>query len=320
MVKERGVVGRHQGSGGVTCNYKILIDNRYSDNFLLRKCNTIVVSEINPESSMFNPEGSIAEAFDEWESTGNLTVLREAYRKREREINGWGSFLPRTIRKTRQVVAGILSMLGGAVLGNEWSEIKSLLGIGGGAASSTAVTQVVNKNTAYERRLNTHLISMEGTAKVLVSQVDDLESFKKLENEYDKIVALRQQVFAIYDRLQLGVSQLIQNQRVNTNLVSAKTMYQQLTLLSTKLRMDHKDLLLTDRSQVWEMDTSYVLFANFTIVLFVHFPVGSTKTKLKLVEYIPTPLKLGNDPQVYTLHSEKIYLAVSTSRHSDFQN
>ena len=132
MVKERGVVGRHQGPEGVTCNYKILIDARYSDNFLLRKCNTIVVSEINPDSSLFNPEGLIAEAFDEWELTGNLTVLREAYRERERLENGWGSFLPRNIRKTRQVIAGILSMLGGAVLGNEWSEIKSLLGIGGG--------------------------------------------------------------------------------------------------------------------------------------------------------------------------------------------
>ena len=43
MVKERGVVGLHQGQGGVVCNNKILIDNRYSDNFLLRKCNTIVV-------------------------------------------------------------------------------------------------------------------------------------------------------------------------------------------------------------------------------------------------------------------------------------
>ena len=188
----------------------------------------------------------------------------------------------------------------------------------GGKVSSTAVTQVVNKNTAYEQRLNRHLISMEGSAKVLVSQVDGLESFKRLENEYDKIVALRQQVFAIYDRLQLGISQLIQNQRVNTNLVSSKTMYKQLTMLTTKLRMDHKDLLLTDRSQVWEMDTSYVLFANFTIVLFVHFPVGHTKTKLKLVEYIPTPLKLGNDPQVYTLHSENSYLAVSSSRRNDF--
>ena len=86
-------------------------------------------------------------------------------------------------------------------------------------------------------------------------------------------------------------------------------MYQQLTVLTTKLRMNHNDLLLTDRSQVWEMDTSYVLFSNFTLVLFVHFPVGNTKTKLKLVEYMPTPLKLGTDPQVYTLHSENTYLA-----------
>ena len=114
-----------------------------------------------------------------------------------------------------------------------------------------------------------------------------------MENEYDNLVALRQQVFAIYDRLQLGISQLIQNQRVNTNLVAAKTMHQQLTVLTTKLRMNHKDLLLTDRSQVWEMDTSYVLFSNFTLVLFVHFPVGNTKTKLKLVEYMPTPLETG---------------------------
>ena len=33
---------------------------------------------------------------------------------------------------------------------------------------------------------------------------------------------------------------------------------------------------------------------------------------------MPTPLKLGTDPQVYTLHSENSYLAVSSSRHNDF--
>ena len=144
--------------------------------------------------------------------------------------------------------------------------------------------------------MNTHMIRLEGSAKILVTHVDDLESFKVLENEYDNMVTLRQQVFAIYDRLQLGISQLIQNQRVNTNLVAAKTMYQQLTILTAKLRMVHKDILLTDRSQVWEMDTSYVLFANFTLVLFVHFPVGSTKTKLKPVSY--THLTL---PTIYSV-------------------
>ena len=59
----------------------------------IRDSNTIVVSEINPDSSLFNPEGSIADAFDEWELTGNLTILREAYREQERRENGWGSFL-----------------------------------------------------------------------------------------------------------------------------------------------------------------------------------------------------------------------------------
>ena len=94
-------------------------------------------------------------------------------------------------------------------------------------------------------------------------------------------------------------------------MVSAKTVYKQLTELTAKLRMVHKDILLTDRSQVWEMDTSYVLFYNFTLVL--------SKTRMKLVEFIPTPLKLGNDSQVYTLHSEYSVLAVSSSRHSDYR-
>lgn len=68
------------------------------------------MSEINPESSIYNPEGSIAVAFDDWELTGNLTILREAYREKERKENGWGSFLPRVIRRTRQVIAGALAM------------------------------------------------------------------------------------------------------------------------------------------------------------------------------------------------------------------
>ena len=49
---------------------------------------------------------------------------------------------------------------------------------------------MVNKNTAYEKRLNKHMIRLEGSAKILVTQVDDLEGFKVLENEYDNLVAL----------------------------------------------------------------------------------------------------------------------------------
>ena len=48
---------------------------------------------------------------------------------------------------------------------------------------------------------------MEGSARILVIHVDDLESFKVLEYEHDNIVALRQQVFAIGFR----ISQLIQS-------------------------------------------------------------------------------------------------------------
>ena len=38
----------------------------------------------------------------------------------------------RVIRRTRQVIASALAMLGGAVLGTQWSEIQGFLGIGGG--------------------------------------------------------------------------------------------------------------------------------------------------------------------------------------------
>ena len=61
---------------------------------------------------------------------------------------------------------------------------------------------------------------------------------------------------------------------IRSILIDTSKMYEQLTLLTSKLRLQYKGLLLTDRTQVWEMDTSYLLYSNYSIVIFVHLPVG----------------------------------------------
>ena len=146
---------------------------------------------------------------------------------------------------------------------------------------------------------------------------DDLEDFahyENLEDEYDKIVSLRQQVFAVYDRFKQGIANLVLSNKINPYLIDTSKMYEQLTLLTSKLRLQYKGLLLTDRTQVWEMDTSYLLYSNYSIVIFVHLPVGDASVKMSLVEYLPTPLRLGNDSQTYTIHVEKTMMAVGSSK------
>ena len=297
------------------CSVQELVSREFSDSHLKNNCGLIYVPEVMHGSGHFNPSGVIAAAYHKYRVTGNLTILREAYRQKEQN----GSPLSENFltRIARQIATGLLAgvgIVGGMALGSKWDELKHFLGIGG-ESTMTQVSHVVNNDSRFIKILGKHVGKLEQSAIDIHDDLEDFAHYENLEDEYDKIVALRQQVFSVYDRFKRGIAGLVSSSKINPNLIDTSVMYEQLTRLTGKLRLQFKGLLLTDRSQVWEMDTSYLLYSNYSIVIFVHLPVGDASLKMSLVEYLPTPLRLGTDPQTYTIHVEKTMMAVGSSKH-----
>ena len=97
------------------------------------------------------------------------------------------------------------------------------------------------------------------------------------------------------------IDELISSHRLNSALVHPPYAIRVLTSLSKTLRREHKDLLIDGYKDLYKMDTSYVLFKNFTMDLYIHIPIGDHSATLTLYEFVPTSICLASHPPSYSL-------------------
>ena len=141
---------------------------------------------------------------------------------------------------------------------------------------------------------------------------------ENLEDQFDKLVTLCQEVFGQYQYLYIGIDQLISSHCLNSALVHPPYAIRARTPLSKTLRRDHQDLLIDGCKDLYKMDTSYVLFKNFTIDLYVHILIGELAGKdlracrvVRNQYYCPHQTFLGFD------HAQSCLSALFWSKESD---
>ena len=89
--------------------------------------------------------------------------------------------------------------------------------------------------------------------------------------------------------------------------------------MSKILRREHKDLLIDGYKDLYKMDTSYVLFKNFTMYLHVHILIGDHSATLTLYGFVPAPICLASHPQLFPMHPYRIQIAVGDYRQSVYK-
>ena len=62
-------------------------------------------------------------------------------------------------------------------------------------------------------------------------------------------------------------------------------------------------------SLIWRQDCSHILAANYTLFVYVHVPVGTVNSWLRLYEYLETPVRIAG--QLMILFPRERMLAVS---------
>ena len=168
------------------------------------------------------------------------------------------------IREKRQEAAGFLAVAGVVVV-SQWNSLKVALGLG---ASDHFLIQAVNENTHHLQVIRDHVMEGEKVARFMRTSLAYTKRYENLEDQFDKLVTLRQEVFGQYQFLYAGIDQLIASHRLNSALVHPPYAIWALNSLSKTLRRDHKDLLIDGYKDLYKMDISYVLFKNFTMDLY----------------------------------------------------
>ena len=286
-------------------------------------CGTYFIPEVHPDNPEYAPDSAVARDYSIWLSTGDPAILRQAYKEMEaarsaREADDSFRFrlqpqpdfldLPTSVtRSERQVAAGFLAMAG-VVLVSQWNAIKREI-FGGG--DSSAVVQAVNEDTRHIRILSDHVQWVERETKKMTTILGYTENFKHLEDQYDRLVALKAETFDQYSYVYAGIDQLLISSKLNSALIHPPFVTKALTRLTQRLRKNHQDLLIAD---LYLMDTSFVLLRNYSLDLYVHIPVGDHTSTMRLLEYVPTPILLSSHPQLFSLEPYRIHLAVGDTQ------
>ena len=303
---------------------------------LERTCTSWFIPEVLPDHPQFSPQSPVARDYSLWMASRDPEVLRQAYMEMQKwqgvraersvpnpfrfaEVQPFRYAPPQPLsemRPKRQAVVGALA-LGGVVLLSQWDNIMEYLGFG--SSTTDATVRAVNEDTRHLKIMQDHVMQLETITQSMRTALSYTERYEHLEDEYDTAVSLRSEVFGQYSYIYAGIEQLKSSHRLNSAIVHPPFVNEALTQLSADLRQDFKDLLIEDKNDVYQLETSYVMLPNFTLDIFVHVPVGDHSRQLKLYEFIPAPIRLSNHSQFFQVEPFRTHIAVGPSRKDDYK-
>ena len=86
-------------------------------------------------------------------------------------------------------------------------------------------------------------------------------------------------------------------------------MYSELVQVRARAYEEGFELLMEKDGLIWRQDCSHILAANYTLFVYVHVPLGAVNSRLRLYEYLETPVRIAG--QLMVLSPREHMLAVS---------
>ena len=75
-------------------------------------------------------------------------------------------------------------------------------------------------------------------------------------------------------------------------------MYSELVQVRARAYEEGYELLMERDSLIWRQDCSHILAANYTLFVYIHVPVGTVNSRLRLYEYLETPVRIAGQLMV----------------------
>ena len=115
------------------------------------------------------------------------------------------------------------------------------------------------------------------------------------DRECREIFGIRDLAMQQVNSLLGGLAELRSEGRASPNLIHSEDMYSYSELVQVRARAYEEgyELLMERDSLIWRQDCSHILAANYTLFVNVHVPLGAVNSRLRLYEYLETPVRIS---------------------------
>ena len=119
----------------------------------------------------------------------------------------------------------------------------------------------------------------------------------------DRSCRLKEVQSALYELL---------NNRLSPNLVQYHVLQRTLDEISDVVGKINYQLAIEDTTDVYQCDTSFVAFNDWTVIALIHLPIFKDASKLRLYQYRQTPITSGSGSKsVVKIQPERTILAIN---------
>ena len=164
--------------------------------------------------------------------------------------------------------------------------------------SEMCIRDSVNTVTRHVGIIGKQLSLLEQS--VAGAQENSFHSARRVafDRECREIFGIRDLAMQQVSSLMRGLAELRSEGWASPDLIHSEDMYTELVQVRAKANEQGYELLREKDNLIWRQDCSHILAANYTLFIYVDVPVGTANSRLRLYEYLETPVKIGGQMMI----------------------
>lgn len=216
-------------------------------------------------------------------------------------------------RKRRQLVVlgAMLIGLGIGAIGTYLFDHATVAQISVSAGTNPATIKVLNK---HETRLNLDENNIQDL-KTVIEEMVKMETFEGQEMVQMQLLHKADDILNGFQeevmRISLGLDKLREG-RMSPYLVKPKELQQTLRNFRHLLKTQELHTILADVTEVYQVESSHLVFVNGTLRSIAHIPIFKPKTNMEIYRYHLAPMTL--DHHTLTFNPSHQVLAINPSK------
>jgi hypothetical protein len=224
-------------------------------------------------------------------------------------------------RQKRQLFFGLGLLLGiGIVALGSYLFSQSNLVDMSVAVNSGPTDETIRVLQDHEKRVTVNRAAVDHTKSILSRLEVITAKLHHVTNVLEELLAVHaglESVIREVDRILDGAAAL-SHLRFSSKLVAPSKLRGAVRLLKEKLASRNLLILPTQGHEFYDLEASFIYFANDTLRAFLHVPAYYAGSLLDLYEYVPSPIRVTSDRYFLPNPSSRV-LAVDTGRATLFR-
>ena len=209
------------------------------------------------------------------------------------------------VRERRQVITG-LSIAGGMAFGGAIS--RGLKWVGYSPTTDIDVRHI-NLNQKHIMMVVEQLNKTQTYANKIMDESHTLERKEYITESYIQMETAIQGIMDSYATLMQGLTVLFHAKEISPLIVGQKELLSEIQLLKGDI-VEREEVLLIRPQDVWHAPVSFFVTNTLDVWIMVHLPMGKSKSKRDLFEYVQTPMAFTANTTHFLAHPREVYVTV----------